>query len=82
MLHIVSSSEGLSACKRCLLPDDRVLFLGEGVYALEPTECEQTLAILQDVIARGVSLQSGVKGINYDEFVRQIVSTPSSVTWK
>lgn len=82
MLHVVCSPEGFSTCRKCLLPNDRVLFLGDGVYGLEPTECEQTFAILQDVTARGVSLHSGVKGIDYDEFVELVVSTPSSVTWK
>lgn len=82
MLHIVSSSEGYSACRKCLFPSDKVLFLGDGVYALEPTACEQTFAILQDVTARGISLHSSVKGIDYDEFVELVISTPSSVTWK
>ena len=82
MLHIVSSSDGMSACKQFLLPDDRVLFIGDGAYALESTECKQTFALLQDVKARGVSLLSGVEGIGYDEFVQLVVSTPSSVTWK
>ena len=82
MLHLVSSSEGYSVCKRSLLPDDRVLFLGDGVYVVEQTACKQTYAILQDVNARGLSLCAGVKGIGYDDFVQLVVSTPSSVTWK
>ena len=69
-------------CKQFLLPEDRVLFIGEGVYTLEPTDCGQTFALLQDVAARGVSLHSGVEGIGFDEFVQLVVSTPSSVTWK
>lgn len=82
MLHIVSSLEGYSVCKQYLLADDRVLFIGDGVYALGQTNCEQSFAILQDVTARGVSLHSEVKGIGYDEFVNLVVSSPSSVTWK
>lgn len=81
MLHLVSSSAGFSACKRSLLPDDNVLFLGDGVYAVEETACELTFAILRDVKARGLSLCDGVKGIDYDDFVQLVVSTPSSVTW-
>ena len=82
MLHIISSSDGYTACRKCVLPNDTVLFLGDGVYALQPTGCEKTFAILHDVTARGVSLQSKVKAIDYDEFVELVVSTPSSVTWK
>lgn len=82
MLHIVSSSEGYSACRKCLLPSDKVIFVGDGVYAVEPTDCEQSFAILQDVNARGVSLHSSVMGIDYNQFVELVVSTPSSVTWK
>ncbi|MXW06975.1 MAG: sulfurtransferase complex subunit TusB [Gammaproteobacteria bacterium] len=81
MLHLVSNSKGYSACKRSLLPDDNVLFLGNGVYVAEETACEQTYAILQDVKARGLSLCAGVKGIDYDDFVQLVISTTSSVTW-
>ncbi|MCY3540862.1 MAG: sulfurtransferase complex subunit TusB [Gammaproteobacteria bacterium] len=81
MLHLVSSSAGLSACKQSLHPDDKVLFLGDGVYVAEDTACKQTYAVLQDVNARGLSLCEGVRGIDYDDFVQLVVSTPSSVTW-
>ena len=82
MLHIVSSSEGFSVCKRYLLRDDLVLFLGEGVYSLEPMDCEHTYAITEDVVGRGISLHSEVTAISYDDFVHLVVSTSSSVTWK
>lgn len=81
MLHLVSSSAGFPACKVSLLPNDKVLFLGDGVYVVEETACEQTYAILRDVNARGLSLCEGVKGIDYDDFVQLVVSTPNSVTW-
>ena len=51
------------------------------LYVAEETDCEQTYAVLQDVNARGLSLCEGVKGIDYDDFVQLVVSTPSSVTW-
>ncbi|MXZ43700.1 MAG: hypothetical protein F4Z01_01780 [Gammaproteobacteria bacterium] len=82
MLHIVTSIEGFSVCKRHVLPADRVLFLGDGVYAMAPTECEQSYALLQDIKARRVSRHSDVKCIDYDEFVDLVISASSSVTWK
>lgn len=82
MLHIVTSVEGFSVCKRHVVSEDRVLFLGDGVYAMEPTACEQSFAILQDIKARRVSRHSEIKCIDYDEFVDLVISASSSVTWK
>ena len=82
MLHLVFSTSGFLACTRSLLPDDQVLFLGDGVYVAKETACKQSYAILRDVNARGLSLTPGVKGITYDDFVQLVVSSPSSATWK
>ncbi|WP_438863150.1 sulfurtransferase complex subunit TusB [Neptunicella sp.] len=94
MLHIVKSSPfthlSLQNCLNRLQPNDGLLLLEDGVYALLQRESWQSkldanikLYVLQDdAISRGVPhTAASVNWIDYPQFVQLTLDYPQSMSW-
>ena len=85
MLHMINQSpfqgNNLKSCIRFAQPDDPILFMEDGVYALQNenkfselisklTKTNPLYVLTPDLKARGIqNVQSDVKQIDYDGFV-------------
>lgn len=94
MLHIVKSSPFAShALKNCinrLQPEDGLLLIEDGVYAIQQSQQWQPkldkrvkLYVLQDdAIARGIATDKiEINCIDYDDFVQLTLEYSNSMSW-
>ena len=82
MLHIVCNKNGLALCLEVLSDTDRVLFIGEGVYAARSLACSHSYVLERDLLDRGLPIPTDVQPVAYDDWVELIAVTPKSATWK
>ena len=79
-LHMVFSTAGWAACQARRLPEDVVLFIGDGVYCARSDT--PAYALSEDLDIRGVSAVDTVTTIDYAQMVELCTQHQPIVSWK
>ncbi len=88
-LHLIQRSPfSNSALKDCLTiidSKDSILLMEDGVYGLQHTLMQQAqstaYALQEDITARGLTSKSGIKEIDYCEFVTLCSQHKHVISW-
>ena len=88
-LHLIFSPTGAEACLFRCSPDDRLVLLGDGVYAANqlpqsPVSAAGYDMMASDAEARGMTagVQGGIGLIDYKQFVGLTEKHSPVVSWK
>ena len=88
-LHLIFSPTGAKACLDRCSPDDRLVLLGDGVYAANqltqsPVSAAAIDMMASDAEARGMTagVQGGIGLIDYKQFVGLTEKHSPVVSWK
>ena len=87
-LHLIFSPKGANACLDRCSPDDRLVLLGDGVYAANrltqsPFPAAAIDMMASDAEARGItgSERGGISRIDYKQLVRLTEAHSPIVSW-
>ena len=88
-LHILADPGAVASCLGAAASGDRVLLIDDGVFAAArraadsapAARVERWGALREHAAARGVTLDTAVEALDYDDFVAWVCSCERSVTW-
>lgn len=83
ILHVLIEPAAVASCLAAAAADDRILLVGDGVYAAAEMEAaaQSIGALREDAEARGVPLRD-VPALADADFVAWAAATDASVTWR
>ncbi len=83
VLHLLSNPDAATSCVAATAAGDRLLLIGDGVFALTAVASSPArLGLLgDDADARGIPPADTAEVLTYAEFVDWVVTCDNSVTW-
>jgi len=82
-LHLIFSAEGLQSCLGIIQPEDALLLIEDGVYAVLGDSATRLHAIEDDLVARGLQdlHADNVQRIDYSGMVELVARHQPIVSW-